>query len=141
MTAAFHPSRDFRRARDVRRAVGSVPAPRPRHTSSSSGADAPNYLVRRVVAVVVAVAVLAAAAVMVGTAVGALSDLGGRPAAASEVSGAAVAPALHVAEPGDTLWSIAGRYRGGIDRDRYIDALISLNGTSDILAGQAIRLP
>jgi LysM repeat protein len=49
--------------------------------------------------------------------------------------------AVHVAAPGDTLWAIADRYRGDVGRDRYIDALVTLNGGTSIQAGQAIRLP
>jgi Tfp pilus assembly protein FimV len=100
-----------------------------------------NYLLRRVVAVIVAVSVVAAAAVAVGEIVGAVSDLGGRPAAASEVTGADATPALHVAAPGDTLWSIADRYRGDVSHTRYVDALVSLNGGADVQIGQAVRLP
>lgn len=132
MTAAFHPSRDFHRASQ------QVAQRAPRATVTLAQ---PNYLVRRGVAVAVALAVVGAAAVMAGEALGAVSDLGGRPAAASEVSGDLVAPAVHVAGAGDTLWSIANRYRGDIDRGRYLDALIGLNGGNAILAGQAIRLP
>jgi Tfp pilus assembly protein FimV len=69
-------------------------------------------------------------------------DVGDRPAAASDIdtSGSSLQRS-HVALPGDTLWSIADRYRGDVGRDRYIDALIDLNGGTRILAGQAIRLP
>jgi LysM repeat protein len=102
---------------------------------------APNYLARRVVAAVLAVVVLAAGAVAVGVVVGALADLGGRPAAASEVPAGSPTTAVHVAAPGDTLWAIADRYRGEVGRDRYIDALVSLNGGTSIQVGQAVRLP
>ena len=51
------------------------------------------------------------------------------------------APGVHVAAPGDTLWSIAQQYRGDVGRDRYVDALIDLNGDTSIQVGQAIRLP
>jgi Tfp pilus assembly protein FimV len=103
----------------------------------------PNYTVRRVAAVFVMLAVLAASAVGAGEVVGALADLGGRPAAASEVASAPgpSTPNVHVAAPGDTLWSIALQYRGGVDRDRYVDALIDLNGDASIQVGQAVRLP
>lgn len=126
MAATLHPSNEFVRA------------------SGPTGAvEVPNYLLRRVTAAIVALCVLAAAIVAAGEIVGALSDLGGRPAAASEVtSGATVTPAVHVAGPGDTLWSIADRYRGEVARDRYLDALITLNGGSTALElGQGVRLP
>jgi LysM repeat protein len=114
--------------------------------SASVGSTAlPNYVVRRAVAAVLVVIVLAMAAVIVGVvagaAGGALADLGGRPAAASEVPAGSPQPAVHVAAPGDTLWAIADRYRGDVGRDRYIDALVTLNGGTSIQAGQAIRLP
>jgi Tfp pilus assembly protein FimV len=135
MTATFHPSQDFRRSR---------------HETAMTyefSTIVPNYAVRRIAAVLVALAVLAAGAVGVGEVVGALADLGGRPAAASEVapmSGpatAAATPRVHVAAPGDTMWSIAQQYRGDVGRDRYVDALIDLNGAARIEVGQAVHLP
>ncbi len=126
MAATFHPNNEFVRA--------SVP---------NAAGEVPNYLLRRVTVAIVALCVLAAAVVAVGEVVGAFSDLGGRPAAASEVTSSATgAPAVHVAAPGDTLWSIADRYRGDVGRDRYLDALIALNGGSTALeVGQGVRLP
>ncbi len=131
MTATFHPSQDFRR---IRHEMVYGPA----------GAEtAPNYTIRRLAAVLVLLAVLAAGAIGVGEVVGAVADLGGRPAAASEVAAAlgSSTPTVHVAAPGDTMWSIAQRYRGDVGRDRYVDALIDLNGDASIQVGQAIRLP
>ena len=137
MTATFHPSRDF-----VRVPVSSgVPAPRAARSSAPTPSPAANYVLRRIVAVVVGVCALAAAAVAVGEIVGAVSDLGGRPAAASEISGADSTPATHVAAPGDTLWSIADSYRGDVGHARYVDALVTLNGGTDVQAGKAVRLP
>jgi len=52
-----------------------------------------------------------------------------------------VAQPMHVAQTGDTLWSIANDYRGDIDRDRYIEVLIRLNGGTDVVAGAAVWLP
>lgn len=131
MTATFHPSQNFNR---ISRELPSASQP----TMAE-----PNYLARRVMVVVVAVAVIAASAVAVGQTVGALVDLGGRPAAASEIAapGAVAAPRLHVAASGDTLWSIAESYRGTTLRDRYVDALIDLNGGTTVQVGQAVRLP
>jgi Tfp pilus assembly protein FimV len=135
MTATFHPSQDFRRDRHETAIAYEFPT------------VVPNYALRRVAAAVVALAVLAAGAVGVGEVVGALADLGGRPAAASEVaptsgaSTASITPRVHVAAPGDTMWSIAQQYRGEVGRDRYVDALIDLNGAAGIQVGQAVRLP
>ena len=131
MTATFHPSQDFRRIRHEAM-CGHVRT-----------AAMPNYSLRRVAAAFVALAVLAAGSIGVGELVGAVADLGGRPAAASEVAPAlgTSTPGVHVAAPGDTLWSIAQQYRGDVGRDRYVDALIDLNGDTSIQVGQAVRLP
>ena len=48
---------------------------------------------------------------------------------------------IHVAQPGDTMWSIAEQYRGDVGQGRFVDALIAVNGGTSIQAGQAIRLP
>ena len=103
----------------------------------------PNYHLRRTVAASIVALVVLLAVILSAAAVGALTGLGGRPAAASEtlsVSGAGLA-SVHVAEPGDSLWSIAELHRGEIGRGGYIDALIDLNGGTAIQAGQAIHLP
>ena len=100
----------------------------------------PNYAARRAIAAVLAIMMLAAAVV----AVAAVADLGGQPAVASDVvatsSGEPIVR-VHVAEPGDTLWSIADRYRGELGRSRFVDALIDLNGGTVVQVGQAVRLP
>jgi Tfp pilus assembly protein FimV len=102
----------------------------------------PNYVVRRAVATTIVVVLLAAAAVAVSAMVGAVVDVGGRPAAASDIDTSTTAgQRSHVAQPGDTLWSVANRYRGDISRDRFVDALIDLNGGTRIQVGQAVRLP
>ncbi len=145
MTATFHPSRDFVRVPVTSRVPARRPARGHRVPAASSerpGAPAaPNYLLRRVVAAVVAASLLAAAAVAIGEFVGAASDLGGRPAAASEITGAGSSPERHVAAPGDTLWSIAELYRGDVGQARYVDALVTLNGGASVQVGQAVRLP
>ncbi len=46
-----------------------------------------------------------------------------------------------VAQPGDTLWAIAHRYRGDIPVTRYVDKLVSLNGGPSIVVGQSVTLP
>ena len=101
----------------------------------------PHYGARRAVAVVVllgaGVLLALAASAFVGAAIGA----GGRPAAASGAAPDTAVVRVHVAQPGDTLWSIAERYRGGVDQGRFVDALIDLNGGTAIQVGQAVRLP
>ena len=131
MTATFHPSQDFQRIR---------------HEAASGlvrSATIPNYAVRRGAAFLVALAVVAASAIAAGELVGAVADLGGRPAAAFEVAPSAgtSTPSVHVAALGDTMWSIAQQYRGHVGRDRFVDALIDLNGDVSIQVGQSIRLP
>ncbi len=110
-------------------------------------ADRVNYGARRaVVAVVAVVAVMIVAlfALAAASVVGAVFDVGGQRASASEV--APVGPdssivRIHVAQPGDTLWSIADRYRGEVGQGRFVDALIDLNSGTVIQVGQAVRLP
>ena len=99
-----------------------------------------NYALRRSVAAALVVIVLAMVAIAASSSIGALLDVDGRPAVAADV-GAAPIVRIHVAQPGDTLWSIAEQYRGDVGQGRFVDALISINGGIAIQAGQAIRLP
>ncbi len=120
--------------------------PRPvdhRSTRPTAGVDDVDYGVRRAVAAIVVVVVVAMVAVAVSALAGALADVGGRPAAASAAAATSGAPIvrIHVAQPGDTLWSIADRYRGDVGRNRFVDALIDVNGGTVIQVGQAVRLP
>ena len=71
---------------------------------------------------------------------GVLTDSGGGPASAAGV-GQVVAAVHVVAQPGDSLWSIAERHHGDVGFRAYLDALIDLNGGTAIQVGQAIRLP
>jgi len=98
----------------------------------------PDYVARRFVAVVLLAMMFAAALVAVSAAL----DVGGRPAVASDDGSAASATVdTHVAQPGDTLWSIADLYRGDVGQGRFVDALIDANGGTVIQIGQAVRLP
>ena len=99
-----------------------------------------NYAVRRAVAAALAVIVLALVALAASASIGALLDVDGRPASASDAVAAPIVR-IHVAQPGDTLWSIAQQYRGDVAHGRYVDALIDVNGGTAIQAGQAVRLP
>jgi len=99
---------------------------------------APNYAARRFVAVALLAVMFAAALVAVSAAL----DTGGRPAVASDnVSTGSATVGTHVAQLGDTLWSIADLYRGDVGQGRFVDALIDANGGTDIQIGQAVRLP
>jgi LysM repeat protein len=109
----------------------SVPRPvavRDRH--------APNYALRRGVAAAASVTLV----LFVAIAISLLAGLGGRPASAFQAV-PATSPATVVAEPGDSLWSIAEDHHGTVEIGRYVDALISTNGGTAIQAGQAVRLP
>jgi hypothetical protein len=98
----------------------------------------PNYRLRRLAAVLVAIT---SVALVVIVAFGLLAGSGGRPASASRAEPANIASAVHVALAGDSLWSIAQANHGPVDIDRYVDALIDLNGGTFVQVGQAVRLP
>jgi len=83
---------------------------------------------------------------MVGA--GVLAGPGGVPASASGVASAEVnrpsgevAPATVVALAGDTMWTIAHRHRGDEPHGRFLDALIRINQSASISAGQVVILP
>lgn len=103
---------------------------------------APNYAIRRLL---VGTAALGLAVAGLATTVGLLAGFQGTPASASGVQSAltdfTALASIHVAQPGDTLWSIADTYRGDISRDRYIDVLIQMNGDTGVASGEAIWLP
>ena len=74
-------------------------------------------------------------------ALGVLSGPGGVPASAAGTGPAPVVRTVK-AHPGDSLWSIAEHHRGDVPIQRYVDALIDLNGGStSIVAGQLVRVP
>ena len=105
----------------------------------------PNYAIRRLL---VGSAALGLAIIGLAASVGVLTGFQGTPASASGVQSAAANAAnaatsvsIHVAQPGDTLWSIADTYRGDISRSRYIDVLIQMNGDTGVFSGEAIWLP
>ncbi len=138
MTATLYPSRRADRVHPRPSGHGSLRVP------CSDDTAGVNYRVRRAIASIVAVAVLALGVVAVSAMVGVLADVGGRPAAASDVVAGSSADAsvrVHVAQPGDTLWSIAAQYRGDVGQARFVDALVDLNDGAGIQIGQAVRLP
>jgi hypothetical protein len=84
---------------------------------------------------------LVAGAVGCGVLAGnAVTGPGGVPASAAG-TGTLQAPRAVPARAGDSLWSLAEDYRGGVPIARYVEALISLNGGTRIEAGQIVRLP
>jgi LysM repeat protein len=85
-----------------------------------------------VLAVFVAMGMVAAHDVLAGS--------GGVPASAAE-SLPALARTTVVAQPGDTLWSIASAHHGEVSLTRYLDTLVDLNGGPTIQVGQSIVLP
>ncbi len=99
----------------------------------------PNYALRRAIAATLAAAVILFVVIVIGL----LAGLGGRPASAFQAAPAisSASPTVVVAEAGDSLWSIAQAHHGQVGLDRYVDALISINGGTAIQAGQAVRLP
>ena len=109
--------------------------------------DRPNYAARRLGALIVA---FGSVVVMAASVNSVLAGFGGSPAVAAEAvptwTDGQVAPAggtaaRHVARQGDSLWSIADEHRGAVDRDRYVEKLIDLNGSTSIVVGQAVHLP
>jgi hypothetical protein len=49
--------------------------------------------------------------------------------------------AVHHAEPGDTLWSLAVAFGPHEDPRRSLDELIRLNGRSELIVGDPVRVP
>lgn len=94
------------------------------------------YRRRRVVAAALA-AVVAVAIVLLANAVVARTAGGGNPHPVAGTSEAAV----HVVQPGETLWSIAQELRAGTDVRLVVDRLIDLNGHAPIVVGQRLQLP
>jgi len=80
-------------------------------------------------------------AIVAALSIVAVADVIGGAGAAGASSEAVVSGGVVVAQPGDTLWSIAGEHRGDVAIARYVDALVQLNGGPAIRAGQAVRLP
>ena len=67
-----------------------------------------------------------------------LAGSGGDPASAIESQ---PARSTVVAQPGDTLWSIANANHGEHSLTRYLDTLVDINGGATIQVGQQILLP
>lgn len=107
-----------------------IPAVTPRRRVSEATYRRRRAVVGTVLAVFIAVGAVTAHDVLAGS--------GGVPASA-----AVSQPARRtiVAQPGDTLWSIAADHRGGVALTRYVDKLVSLNGGASLQIGQSVVLP
>lgn len=138
MTAAIrihHPQprrtvRTDRNVHDLReRRVAPVRAVRERPSEATFRRR--RAIVGTTLAVLVAVGAVATHDVLAGS--------GGDPASAAVSQPAHVSSV--VARPGDTLWSIADRFRGDVSISRYVDTMVDLNGGASIVVGQTILLP
>ena len=97
------------------------------------------YRRRRLVAVAALVAAVVAV-LLLANAVLAGPAGGGTPTSAAGTSSAGLA-AVHVVQPGDTLWSIARQLSPEGDVRLTVDRLVSLNGGAPIQVGQRLVLP
>ena len=105
-------------------------------TSSPSARQAPLYVRRRVVALLLVLTSVVVVA-RVGTSVAVA--FGGGPASAAERH--ASSP-VHVVQPGETMWSIARQLRPVGDVRSLVRTLLQLNGgSSDLQVGQRVVLP
>jgi hypothetical protein len=94
------------------------------------------YRRRRVVAVALLILTTTVVLLLVG-AVSARSAGGGTPVSAA----GNLAPAVHVVQPGDTLWSIARDLEPQADVRLTVDRLVDLNGGAPLTVGQRLVLP
>lgn len=85
----------------------------------------------------VVLAILVALTIVAGHDV--LAGSGGVPASAAESRPAQSMTV--VAQPGESLWTIAERYHGSASITSYLDTLVDLNGGPTIEVGQTIVLP
>lgn len=105
---------------------------------------AATYRRRRLAVGLVALLLLIAGGLVVRATLG---ELGGVPASAPAARPAVAIPADgasdggYVAQPGDTLWSIAQRFHGQHDLTGFVDDLVELNGGAGLVPGQPVRLP
>jgi len=81
------------------------------------------------------------ALLLVATVLVAVSSVGVRWATASASAGAApAAPAVLVAQPGDSYWTLARKLHVGGDLRSVVDELVAANGGGDLYPGDRIVL-
>jgi hypothetical protein len=139
MTAAVIPAAPSRRparrhvvrGRAHHRTAPAVPVVRPRRRSERT------YRRRRAAVGLLLAGVVGSAGLVAGNV---LTGPGGVPASAA---GAGTAPAERSVRvhAGDSLWSLAERFRGDVPITAYVEALISRNGGTRIEVGQVVLLP
>jgi Tfp pilus assembly protein FimV len=89
---------------------------------------------------VVAMVVVLFGALAIGN--GALASLAPAPSAPSPAaSSAGTATETVTVQPGDTLWTIAGRLQPSGDVRGLVDQLQALNGSAPLQAGEQVRIP
>lgn len=105
------------------------------HRPAERAAVAVIHLRRRVVAALAFTGTMLLLWLGAGTV---LANRGDDPASVSPVRPGAT----HIAQPGESLWTIAEEHRGATDIVVYVEQLIDLNGgEAGIQVGQAVRLP
>lgn len=102
---------------------------------------AATYRRRRLAVLAVAVVLGVLAVVGALTLVGAASSLVRPGATAVGSAGAAPSAGTVVVQPGDTLWSIAGRLPHHGDVRAVVDRLVALNDGTQVHAGQRLVIP
>ena len=108
--------------------------PRLRHEPIEQVPTTTVYLRRRLLVGVVLLAIVVAVFFGAGNV---LANRGGAPASTSTVRPGST----YVAQPGDTMWSIASTHRGQSGQSSYVDALVELNGGASLQVGQVVLLP
>jgi len=106
-------------------------------------ADTELYARRRLRVLFVLAAIVLVLLVSTGHVV---ANRGGAPAStpAVRLANPAAAGALgttYVVQAGDTLWSIGQRFHGHTPLADYVDALVSVNGGTEIQVAEALALP
>ena len=86
---------------------------------------------RRLVVLGLLVALVASTLLLVGRVYGAGAELDGPPPV----------PPVYVVQPGDTLWSIAGKVAPSVDVREAVGQLRHAAGGSNLMPGQRIELP